>query len=280
MSAADTDHGQILKVGRGLTFNGRPRGTRGNFCPLLSSRSSSYTRVPPSFWPWRRTTASVIENCHANHRTHSIVATVFGFMGVVGAIATLSSPETVAAVSACPQSRVFYTLHPDREAFSLPSKIPWIATSASSSRGAGFLFYYGATMFRNRPERAIITTNGKVDALVGTKILWWIQNGGSRLVVTGKQLDGTDSFRQDVPALAPGAVSYPSIISVPTPGCWELTLVSGTVSATVVFRAIPNAARSVDNRFLLPEDTDPTGRHGVGLYGAAPTGGGLSPGGG
>jgi len=55
------------------------------------------------------------------------------------------------------------------------------------------------------------------------KIGWFsLTWGGSRLTPTGKRLHGRGSFSQRFRA-TPGAGFYPSGISIPTPGCWQLT---------------------------------------------------------
>lgn len=180
---------------------------------------------------------------HGRARAFALAATG-GLVVLVlaGSIVLSSGEEARATVNACPQSRVFYTPHPDARRFALPRKIPWVTTRPLPNKGAGFLFYYSAGMFRSRPEQAIIATNGKISASQGTKIFWWMPGGGPRLIVIGQQLDGSGSFKQEFPALAPGSVSYSSIINVPSPGCWQLSLRTGDVSRTLVFRAVPSTA--------------------------------------
>jgi hypothetical protein len=79
-----------------------------------------------------------------------------------------------------------------------------------------------------------------------TKILWSLRRGaGTTLRIVGKRLDGAGAFSQRLPSSGGG--DFPSIVSVPTAGCWRLTLRSGRVRASVVLRAVElPAARTCD----------------------------------
>lgn len=76
-----------------------------------------------------------------------------------------------------------------------------------------------------------------------TKFLWWSPRSRGDLELVGRRLDGTGSFRQwlhsasstDPPVT--GDV-YPSIVNIPTAGCWGLTLRSPRVAGFVVFQAV------------------------------------------
>jgi hypothetical protein len=55
-------------------------------------------------------------------------------------------------------------------------------------------------------------------------------------------MDGPGSFSDTFAGIgyegSDGAPSYASIIDVPKPGCWRLTLTTGKVKATVDLRAV------------------------------------------
>lgn len=109
--------------------------------------------------------------------------------------------------------------------------IPWIQAQPPSSGMTGHLFYvYG----NNQP----LHTGGKTPDGRNTKILWVIDNpqAGNELEIIGTNLSTTsDSFHEtDQEALSP-PTDYPSIVTVPTPGCWLFTLKSGSVSAQAIF---------------------------------------------
>jgi hypothetical protein len=62
-----------------------------------------------------------------------------------------------------------------------------------------------------------------------TKILWIDYRNRARgtMVVAGRRLDAPGRFRQSFPVLGP------SIIDVPSRGCWRLTLHTRTTTASV-----------------------------------------------
>jgi hypothetical protein len=73
------------------------------------------------------------------------------------------------------------------------------------------------------------------------KIWWWSKTwGGSVLTVTGKRLDGPGSFRQRIRA-AVNPVGYPSGITVPTAGCWQLTMRTDGWTRKLVVKAVEPA---------------------------------------
>jgi hypothetical protein len=124
---------------------------------------------------------------------------------------------------------------PDRA--SSISAIPWIQAVPVSSGITGHLFYAPRPLPLSDPFIPLYT-NGIAPGGGTTKILWTIENthSSSELEITGTQLaPGHGSFQQTFPAASSPSTDYPSIVDVPTPGCWQLTLASGTVTGTVVF---------------------------------------------
>ncbi len=143
---------------------------------------------------------------------------------------TLLKPA-VAIPRACPITPVF--TGPSLGSSDLDF-LPWMKAEPASSGIIAYLFFV-------RPEFATTHTYGPLHTGGGypdgrsTKILWYTVNPHSSndLELTGKHLS-TDhtSFRQGIPMASP-AGDYPSIVTIPTPGCWQLQLQSGTVTATV-----------------------------------------------
>jgi hypothetical protein len=133
----------------------------------------------------------------------------FRAMGVLAAL----------VASACISAPVSYATPPDRGA---PS-IPWIHAGPIF----GYLFYYGASgPWKTQPDRVLITTRGGIPGGYQTKILWHVRGGRSgRVTIVGRRLDAPGRFRQRFPAIGGGYV--PSIVSVPTPGCWRISVISG-----------------------------------------------------
>jgi hypothetical protein len=117
---------------------------------------------------------------------------------------------------------------------------PWVATP--DRHVVAFLFYYGGRPFRDGRQvpaymaHATIATHGRVPQ-GSTKILWWVRGKGAgpTLTVTGTRLDAAGAFRQVVSG---NGRTFPSIVDVPTAGCWRLSLRSGKVTGGLIVRAI------------------------------------------
>jgi hypothetical protein len=90
---------------------------------------------------------------------------------------------------------------------------------------------------------ATLTTHGH-DGDRNMKVPWWIRrNWGSTLALTGTRLDSRGSFEQEFIAATDhdgpdDQMVYPSIVDIPAPGCWLLTLRSATLAGVIVVRAV------------------------------------------
>jgi hypothetical protein len=120
----------------------------------------------------------------------------------------------------------------------VPPDLPWIATGSKEVTGS--MFYYRSPVFSHRMRRAVIGVGGRAGGGGATKILWWVQgHGAASLMVTGQRLDAAGSFRQTIPGPSPGRnVFFPSIITVPTAGCWRLELQAGSTTGSVTLKAV------------------------------------------
>lgn len=120
--------------------------------------------------------------------------------------------------------------------------LPWMKAEPASSGIVAYLFYAGPVSSDTQTYRPLHTGGGYPDGST-TKILWSINNphASAVLEITGKKLSaGHETFQQTFPmALSPRG-DYPSIVNVPTPGCWQLQLKSGTDAATVTFWVVGN----------------------------------------
>ncbi len=115
--------------------------------------------------------------------------------------------------------------------------VPWIAAGPAKTRLEGVLFGY-----RYLGDRRVNQSEGVV-VLAGraVKIAWYSKKwGGSRLVIAGRRLDGTGSFRQAFRATL-GEGWYPSGLTVPAAGCWELTLRTDGWTRRLVVKAVDSA---------------------------------------
>jgi hypothetical protein len=94
--------------------------------------------------------------------------------------------------------------------------------------------------WRTADGGALLYTHGRhVAGGMNMKVLWRVAGDASRatdsLELVGARLDGAGSFRQEF-VYAPGL--YPSIVDVPTSGCWLLRLRTGRHAGAIVVRAI------------------------------------------
>lgn len=116
----------------------------------------------------------------------------------------------------------------------IPRDVPWIAALPKSSQIVGFLFYV-------RPhatgDGAAMRTHGTMPDGGNTKILWIVKTHSIHrtLTIAGKNLTGEGTMHQSVRASSGG---YPSIIDIPVPGCWQLTLRNGEIKGKVTLRVI------------------------------------------
>lgn len=142
----------------------------------------------------------------------------------MGALAVLMA-------SACISASVSYETPPDPRA----PHIPWIHAGPVS----GYLFYYGADgPWKTQPGRVFITPRGSIPGVGGyaTKILWHVRGGGAAIILSGLRLDAPGRFRQRFPAI--GGSYFPSILSVPTEGCWRVAVRSGRRMGRFAFVAL------------------------------------------
>jgi hypothetical protein len=112
----------------------------------------------------------------------------------------------------------------------------WVAGSPRTSGLVGALF--GGEVVNGR--LAVYTGGVNPGTRTNEKILWIVakrKRVGSRLVISGRRDGSTPvTYRRRLAeagsAQVPG-YNYPSILDLPVPGCWKLTLRTGKVVATV-----------------------------------------------
>jgi hypothetical protein len=154
------------------------------------------------------------------------LATASACMGGSGtAASTASSP--------CAPSQVHYDANPAFPASLRP--VPYVSAPSGGSTLAGYLFYYGAVprWKRAHPPDFLIYTHGQVPGTtIQMKILWTLRGSQAMhgLTVRGKKIDGSGSFTENFT----GGTEFPSIISVPSSGCWRLSLDTGTIGHLTV----------------------------------------------
>jgi hypothetical protein len=124
--------------------------------------------------------------------------------------------------------------------------LPWISGRPRSTGLVGLVWFWSPRWSHVR--RARIWAGGRAPEGYNTKMLWVflgddaVDGAGDELRVSGRRLDGPGRFADSFAGIgyegSDGAPSYASIIDIPRPGCWRLTLTSGTLRATVDMRAI------------------------------------------
>jgi len=89
-------------------------------------------------------------------------------------------------------------------------------------------------------DRAIIYAGGRAPEGWYTKFLWWSPKPAGGLVLSGTRLDGPGSFRQMFTSAAAddGTIVYPSIVDIPTAGCWAVRVTIGPRTGLAVFNAV------------------------------------------
>ena len=108
--------------------------------------------------------------------------------------------------------------------------LPWMKAEPTSSGIVAYLFFVRpgfATMHTYGP----LHTGGAYPDGRSTKILWYTVNphASNDLQITGKKLSAEHAtFQQTFPMATSPRGDYPSIVTIPTPGCWQVQLQSGT----------------------------------------------------
>ena len=164
-----------------------------------------------------------------------IVRVVFAILVVVlvGAAASRGSRAEVQTAS-CVSARVHYEAGPDRDL----RRFPWVAAGRRGREVVGYLFYYTPEL--RSGARLRIYAGGELPGGGSTKILWVVRRPlSSTLTIVGRRLDAGGSFRQDErSARGPSGAVFPSVVDVPEPGCWLVTVRNGPRSARFALEAI------------------------------------------
>jgi hypothetical protein len=124
--------------------------------------------------------------------------------------------------------------------------IPWIAGSPRETGLVGLAWYWPTNWPHVRKAR--IFTGGMAPAGYSTKMMWVFLDPSAKkladaeLRVVGRRMDGPGTFHDTFAGIgyegSDGAPSYASIVDIPKPGCWRLTLTTGKVEATIDLRAV------------------------------------------
>jgi len=168
-----------------------------------------------------------------------------GLVASGGGFEAAAVPSAVVASSRCTATRVHYKPYAGIAGGGL-APYPWIEASPASARIVGHLFYYTAVkawMRARAPGLQIYTAGQTPTGLASMKVLWDFPRvqAALPLQLRGKRLDRSGSFLETWSPAGPtrtGPTQYPSIIDVPAPGCWRLTLTAGTTTGRVTVLAL------------------------------------------
>jgi hypothetical protein len=145
-----------------------------------------------------------------------------------------------AAVAACPATPVHYGARTEAPS----ERAPWVVAGPGARRIVGVVYAYEEWLgdARVRGARGLVLYAGREAKIAWTPRRDW----GTHLVVEGQRIDGRGSFRaRYARALSPRF--YPSGITVPSAGCWRLTLRTGGRRWSFVVEAIePPSERRCD----------------------------------
>jgi hypothetical protein len=181
------------------------------------------------------------------------LAALIALAGVAVAAVAVAEARSSHAAAPCSPAPVQY----GGNGFLARETAPWISAGTGRERLTGFLY----THEPNLGDARVRTASGyTVHAGRQVKIAWAprsLERISKTLVVNAKRLDGRGSFTRRFPrALTPAF--FPSGLTLPTAGCWRLSLRSGDLRWTFDVRALeaPAAPRCDTNAVR-------TGRHPV-----------------
>lgn len=149
---------------------------------------------------------------------------------------TPTSTTTVEAPAGCPITPIHTEPYSGPGSGSDPVGIPWTQAAPASSGITAFLFYASS-------DGPFLHTGGQFPNGTNDKILWVIENpqATDTVDISGKALSNpSETFDQTFPVADSPADNYPSIIEIPAPGCWQVTITSGPVTGTMTVWVIDN----------------------------------------
>ena len=166
------------------------------------------------------------------------IATSGAVLLLAAASLAVAAPTERQGPTACSPSLVRYEQNWDAGRGLASLYLPWVASGPADTRLVGHLSSHVSQLADGRINRS---SGLVVPAGVPQKIRWSIRGGPpeNRLDVVGRRLDGAGSFRASFRIAAGG--TFPSQISFPAAGCWQLVVRTGVMRRTVVVRAVEPA---------------------------------------
>jgi hypothetical protein len=156
----------------------------------------------------------------------------------MSAVAVSSTVVPLLRVEAAPPTLCKATLLQSKSFPQLRS-IPWLKAFPVSAGITAHLFYASGV----KGKAAMMHTHGRNPGGRTTKVLWLIDNPAddNSITIDGKNLTGHGKTHQVFPGAGGGIQGYddfPSIVDVPTAGCWRFQVTGGAVRAAVTIRVV------------------------------------------
>jgi hypothetical protein len=144
---------------------------------------------------------------------------------VVQAVARQSEPR-------CDPTPVFRRTQPHPRF----GQITWMQATPRTDGMAAILFV--STL--PDVDSAVIYAGGRAPEGWNTKFLWWSPHPGPDLTITGRRVDGlAGRFQQRFgSASSDEGIVFPSIVDIPTAGCWAVTVQTGRTAGLIVFQSV------------------------------------------
>jgi hypothetical protein len=119
------------------------------------------------------------------------------------------------------------------------AQLKWVQAAPPRAGIVGMLYAYDDRLEESIAPTFALWAHGHAPDGHATKILWLVRNthAGLSIVIRGRLVGGTETFRQSFP-VAGGGGGYPSIIVVPRAGCWRLDVSTGATRGTLVVKAV------------------------------------------
>lgn len=138
----------------------------------------------------------------------------------------VSSHEPAPGVpDSCPTSPVRHGPIP-KGGFSRDTDYPWIAAKSDAGKTLAVLFY-------SQDGTSLMRAGGTMSPGITTKILWIMPTRGhDHITLQGEEVPQGSEFKQTVPNSS--GAQYPSVVKVPSPGCWKITAKVNDYSSTIV----------------------------------------------
>lgn len=146
-----------------------------------------------------------------------------------------------AVATGCPAASVQHGENAAASPVETPSS--WIAAGQGARRLTGRLYSYDETLGDSRVRDApgLVVYTGRPNKIAWLPRRW--SGTGTSLVIDGRRIDARGLFRNRYPrALSPQF--YPSDITIPTSGCWRLTLRTGSLHWTLHVLAVEPPSES------------------------------------